>query len=100
MPFGPSQNETPLLLQVPFAISLVLALCLLVGRFSALVGAVIAFVLYIGVAISALGSIVGAMMLAFSGWAAVVFLTVALFLSTRESHAQSIAPRRGERRWC
>lgn len=86
MPFGPSQNEALLYFQLPLLISLVLAVCLLFGwrRFLALLGATLAFAIFVAAGISSLDSFFGAMMLLFSGWVAVVFLSLALFLSTRK----------------
>jgi ABC-type multidrug transport system fused ATPase/permease subunit len=90
MPFAPSHTETLVLFQLPLFISLALAVLLLFSRkFAALAGAILAFVLYIAVATSALGSIVGAMLLLFSGWAAVAFLTVPALRGSRRSSASS-----------
>ena len=87
MPFGPSHNEALLLFRLPFFLSLVLVVCLLFGwrRFVALLGAALALFVYLVIGFSTLQNIGGAFMLLFSGWAAVFFLAIALFVSTRRS---------------
>jgi hypothetical protein len=85
MPFGPSQDEVFLLLQLPFILSISLMISLLFGwrRFKALIVAAFASAIYITCALAVLQSFLGAIMLMFSGWAVVLFLTIALFASTR-----------------
>lgn len=87
MPFKPSHLEVFLLGWLPFIISFVLFFLLLIDwrRFFALLLAVLAFAGYFVVGISSLHSLFGAMMLVFSGWAAVVFLALALYGGTRFS---------------
>jgi hypothetical protein len=86
MPFGPSQSEALLLFQLPLLLSLALIISLLFSwcRFVALLGAAFAFAMYVSIGVSSLRSIVGAFMLLFSGWVAVTFLAIALFVSTRQ----------------
>jgi hypothetical protein len=94
MPFGPSQGETFVLLHLPLLISVVLAVCLLLSwrRFFALLTAALVFVIYVLVGASLLRTVVGALMLLFSAWAAVALLASALFVSTRKW--QTLVPAR------
>lgn len=85
MLFGPSPGEAFLLFLLPLLVSFVLFVCLLFGwrRFIALLFAIVFFATYIAIGLSSVGNIVGGFMLLFSAWAAVVFLAIALFVSTR-----------------
>jgi len=88
MPFGPSHDEVFILFQLPFIISILLLISLLFNwrRFRALLGAAFSFAIYITFGLSALHSFFGAIVLMFSGWAGVLFLAIALFVSTRRSN--------------
>ena len=90
MPFGPTESDLSLLLQLPLFLSLALAISLLFSwrKVRALAGAIVALGIYIAVGLSSIHSYFGGLMLMGSGWAAVLFLLVALYLGTRTTDAQ------------
>jgi hypothetical protein len=83
MPFGPTPLEALLLFQLPFLIGLALVVWLVLSwrGFIAMVVAGTAFVLYVLVGFSSLRSAVGAIMLLFSFWVAVLLLALAAYFS-------------------
>lgn len=89
MLIGPSGAEVAWLLQTPAVISALLIVCLLIVRrsFKALSLAAVATVVYVLTSIALLRSSAGAFMLLFSGWAAVAFLSIALYSSFKKSTA-------------